>query len=896
MINDTNLADFFSQPLQQNRSQMLSSSRPSWRRSMRKRRANSDSELPMLPIIDYDSHGINDDSAIDLLSDSIDRFDRATMDPSQMFIGLSNNMSKSFTSVNANALNLMMDDNHINTNDDAYGLYNENITGPILPAQMFYGTNADDDDDDNDADDSQNKLTDDDDDDDEPVMEKNTNFTEDELNDLFPMAGESQPETVLRHIPAKYRKSSLPAEVLNRPLETVEVKDNYIANRSWLTERIDREAAKEQGVAWKDGPWSLEEEELLRTNIDNYCERNSIVDPTLMIYSEIKDLRRSFYREINKGLNRTLFAIYRKIRRIYDTRNYAGKYNKEEEDRLMELHEELGTNWTDIGQAMGRSAASVKDKIRLLKNKKNTGHWSDDELKLLSETVHTLTKTKVGESVTTGINWKLVAEKLGTRNEKQCFGKWLNFLNWKEAGGKKWIKTDEIELISRVAYACVTCENDLDWAKLSNGWESVRSPQWLRMKWWKLKKEVPNYKTCSFLEILTHLQGPYVDAILEQCKKKTKKKKKSKVKAEHVDNEGTTQPDQPEAVTSITLTIHNTETVPTQIYTFPTNMTYEPLRVGLVLTPSISTNQNSSFTLSTNQHELNQSASNQNVPSFDSLINAAQSIVTTTTNQLPGYVLPEHLRTSNHLNNTPSIAPNIRLVNSSNQQDIPSFAPSLQLASNSNPKLALEPPRTLNQQDVPYFASNLQSANSSNKKLTLEPSRTLKQQEISSFSSNLQSSNKTSQKLTLDSSKTINQAMILPKIESTFRTNRNKHPSVFTNTNARPVTTNNQKVSPQNGSNLNIKNITSSNAGLILQTPTTVKMEIPNLQDSVLNDNETLTLNGTLVVDQNSDLNLNQNENSSMGINLDNVANSGSDGTINIQVLDASINYAISST
>uniref|UniRef100_A0A7M5WYU1 Cyclin-D-binding Myb-like transcription factor 1 n=2 Tax=Clytia hemisphaerica TaxID=252671 RepID=A0A7M5WYU1_9CNID len=866
-------------------------------------------------------------------------------------------MSKSFTSVNANALNLMMDDNHINTNDDAFGLYNENITGPILPAQMFYGTNADDDDDDNDADDSQNKLTDDDDDDDdEPVMEKNTNFTEDELNDLFPMAGESQPETVLRHIPAKYRKSSLPAEVLNRPLETVEVKDNYVANRSWLTERVDREAAKEQGVAWKDGPWSLEEEELLRTNIDNYCERNSIVDPTLMIYSEIKDLRRSFYREINKGLNRTLFAIYRKIRRIYDTRNYAGKYNKEEEDRLMELHEELGSNWTDIGQAMGRSAASVKDKIRLLKNKKNTGHWSDDELKLLSETVHTLTKTKVGESVTTGINWKLVAEKLGTRNEKQCFGKWLNFLNWKEAGGKKWIKTDEIELISRVAYACVTCENDLDWAKLSNGWESVRSPQWLRMKWWKLKKEVPNYKTCSFLEILTHLQGPYVDAILEQCKKKTKKKKKSKVKAEHVDNEGTTQPDQPEAVTSITLTIHNTETVPTQIYTFPTNMTYEPLRVGLVLTPSISTNQNSSFTLSTNQHELNQSASNQNVPSFESLINAAQSIVTTTTNQLPGYVLPVHLRTSNHLNNTPSIAPNIRLVNSSNQQDIPSFAsslqlannpnpklalepprtlnqqdipsftpslqlasnsnpklalepprtlnqqdvpsftPSLQLASNSNPKLALEPPRTLNQQDVPYFASNLQSANSSNKKLTLEPSRTLKQQEISSFSSNLQSSNKTSQKLTLDSSKTINQAMILPKIESTFRTNRNKHPSVFTNTNARPVTTNNQKVSPQNGSNLNIKDITTSNAGLILQTPPTVKMEIPNLQDSVLNDNETLTLNGTLVVDQNSDLNLNQNENSSMGINLDNVANSGSDGTINIQVLDASINYAISRT
>ena len=71
MIND-NIYDFLSQPTTLLNRQQTSSNRPPWRRSMRKRRANSDSELPLLS--DYvSSHGINDDSAIDLLSDSMDR-------------------------------------------------------------------------------------------------------------------------------------------------------------------------------------------------------------------------------------------------------------------------------------------------------------------------------------------------------------------------------------------------------------------------------------------------------------------------------------------------------------------------------------------------------------------------------------------------------------------------------------------------------------------------------------------------------------------------------------------------------------------------------------------------------------------------------------------------------
>ena len=66
-------------------------------------------------------------------------------------------------------------------------------------------------------------------------------------------------------------------------------------------------------------------------------------------------------------MRRTLFSVYRKATRMYDRRNYVGRYSADEEKRLLQLHERIGSNWIEIGFAMGRSPASVKDKMRMLK-------------------------------------------------------------------------------------------------------------------------------------------------------------------------------------------------------------------------------------------------------------------------------------------------------------------------------------------------------------------------------------------------------------------------------------------------------------------------------------------------------------------------------------------------
>lgn len=148
----------------------------------------------------------------------------------------------------------------------------------------------------------------------------------------------------------------------------------------------------------------------------------------------------------------------------------------------------------------------MKDRCRLMKDTCNTGKWTEEEEKRLAEVVHELTSTVPGDIVTQGVSWAAVAERVGTRSEKQCRSKWLNYLNWKQSGGTEWTKEDEINLILRIAELEVSDENDINWDLLAEGWSSVRSPQWLRSKWWTIKRQIANHKDVSFPVLIKGLK------------------------------------------------------------------------------------------------------------------------------------------------------------------------------------------------------------------------------------------------------------------------------------------------------------------------------------------------------------------------------------------------------
>uniref|UniRef100_A0A8C5PKA3 Cyclin-D-binding Myb-like transcription factor 1 n=1 Tax=Leptobrachium leishanense TaxID=445787 RepID=A0A8C5PKA3_9ANUR len=277
-------------------------------------------------------------------------------------------------------------------------------------------------------------------------------------------------------------------------------------SRAWFTSKEDKDSLTTKGHRWKQGMWSKEEIAILMNNIDQYLKAHGIKDATEIIFEMSKDERKDFYRTIAWGLNRPLFAVYRRVLRMYDDRNHVGKYTHAEIERLRELRVKHGNDWATIGAALGRSASSVKDRCRLMKETCRTGKWTDEEERRLTEVVHELTGTETGDIVTQGVSWALVAERVGSRSEKQCRSKWLNYLNWKQSGGTQWTKEDEMNLILRIAELGVLDENDINWDILSEGWSSVRSPQWLRSKWWTVKRQIANHKDVSFPVLIKGLQ------------------------------------------------------------------------------------------------------------------------------------------------------------------------------------------------------------------------------------------------------------------------------------------------------------------------------------------------------------------------------------------------------
>ncbi|XP_067915700.1 cyclin-D-binding Myb-like transcription factor 1 isoform X3 [Heterodontus francisci] len=269
-------------------------------------------------------------------------------------------------------------------------------------------------------------------------------------------------------------------------------------SQAWFTTKEDKDTLQNKGHKWKQGMWSKEEIDILMSNIENYLQIHGLSDATEVIFEMSKDERKDFYRTIARGLNRPLFAVYRRVLRMYDNRNHVGKYTPQEIEKLKELRSKHGNDWATIGAALGRSASSVKDRCRLMKDTCNTGKWTVEEEKRLAEVVHELTATDPGDIVTQGVSWAAVAERVGTRSEKQCRSKWLNYLNWKQSGGTEWSKDDEINLILRIAELNAEDESEINWDIMAEGWSSVRSPQWLRSKWWTIKRQVTNHKDLTF--------------------------------------------------------------------------------------------------------------------------------------------------------------------------------------------------------------------------------------------------------------------------------------------------------------------------------------------------------------------------------------------------------------
>ena len=304
--------------------------------------------------------------------------------------------------------------------------------------------------------------------------------------------------------------------------------DQYddLHKRWYDTSREAREMMERDGLVWKKGRWSVQELRILKRNVKAYMRENRIKEiASFILHTGGRKDHRNFYQFIGKGIQRPLFFIYRKVVQVFNVHNYVGRWSEEMDKELLKLHKIHGNKWAEIGRHMGITGRAVLDRFRSLRNPKRTGRWSQEEEQKLFDVMAEVRREHGGEGddLPPSVSWRDVAEKVESRTEMQCYGKWVSGLAWKRTlgAGVKWTKSDELKLVySLASLEGVEDEEEVDWEGLTQGWPAAHSARNLRMKWAAIRRDVPYYGVQTLQENLEYLMSNRVPALEAHCETK----------------------------------------------------------------------------------------------------------------------------------------------------------------------------------------------------------------------------------------------------------------------------------------------------------------------------------------------------------------------------------------
>lgn len=204
------------------------------------------------------------------------------------------------------------------------------------------------------------------------------------------------------------------------------------------------------GATYKSGKFSKVEDDTLRATIEAFrAEQDLTQDELATLFNTKRDIKakpngvvapqNEIWVRLARSLgNRPLSAIYTHVKLWYpvggkDEADKKGeKWTKEEDEALAKAVKELGNSWVRIGQELGRSRDSCKDRwTKQLQNGavlkagagaggaapatvKKQGKWTEEE----EEQLRKLYKKH-------GAQWTVIsAEMGGARTSTQCRTKW----------------------------------------------------------------------------------------------------------------------------------------------------------------------------------------------------------------------------------------------------------------------------------------------------------------------------------------------------------------------------------------------------------------------------------------------------------------------------------------
>ncbi|KAJ4936587.1 hypothetical protein JOQ06_001176 [Pogonophryne albipinna] len=236
----------------------------------------------------------------------------------------------------------------------------------------------------------------------------------------------------------KQKKSSTAAEGEQLDLRLVEEMQQFVPD------------IKNKCVCLRSGRCSHQENQRIRQNMADFLSLISVSSANLLLFPrrykeqevEIRKLRarHHFLERIAEGIPRPCHQVYIRARKMFDDRNYNGRFSKEEVHSLMKLQTLHGNDWSKIAEKMDRSTYSLQKRFAHIAA--GRGAWSVEEEFRLKRALKAHLEALAGgpagsedsaasegpsltrDQLCNNLPWKETSQQVETRSWTQCRIKW----------------------------------------------------------------------------------------------------------------------------------------------------------------------------------------------------------------------------------------------------------------------------------------------------------------------------------------------------------------------------------------------------------------------------------------------------------------------------------------
>lgn len=266
--------------------------------------------------------------------------------------------------------------------------------------------------------------------------------------------------------------------------------------------------------------FSEEEDELVKQAVYKYIEAHDLGEDGLQMVLNCGRHReaRKCWKEIGAYLPwRPHESIYHRAHLLFE-RGENRTWTPEECELVRKFHEQHGSDWRKLADALGRHRFHVKDTWRRIKLPYKKGPWSQDEYQRLFDLVNMDLRLKVNEErkskhgmLLDNIAWGAISDSLGSRNHAVCCEKWYKQLTSSMVAEGSWADTDDYRLLIALVELDACSMEDVDWDKLIEN----KSGDLCRKRWNQMVKHIGNHWSKSFPEQVEILSERYCPDMLE---------------------------------------------------------------------------------------------------------------------------------------------------------------------------------------------------------------------------------------------------------------------------------------------------------------------------------------------------------------------------------------------